>query len=68
MASVLYTPLYLVNCIIDQEDGVSAMAALVGCGNLKLLPGGTKVIESGLHVRLVGPDTACPKAAEEDRG
>jgi len=68
VASVLYTPLYLVNRLIDQEDGLCAMAALVGCGNLKLLLGGKKVIESGLHVRLVGPDTACPKAAEEDRG
>ena len=67
-AIVLYPPLYLDNCLIDQADGNGAMAALVGCGNLKLHLGGMKVLESGLHARLVGPDMACQKAAEEDRG
>ena len=64
----LYTPLYLNNGLLDQADGFAAMAALVGRGHLKLVPGDTKVLQSGLHVGLVRPDTSYQKAAEEDRG
>jgi hypothetical protein len=65
---VLDAPLDLPDGIVDQADGFGAMPALVGFRHFKLLPGGTKVLECGLHVRLVGKGTSCQEPAEAGDG
>ena len=51
---VLDALLDLANRIIHETDGFDAVAPLVGIGRLKLVLGGAEVLESSLHVRLVG--------------
>jgi hypothetical protein len=53
---------------VDQADGFGAMSALVGIRHFELLPGGTQVLERGLHVRLCGEGASCEEPAEEGRG
>jgi hypothetical protein len=53
--------------LIDQTDGLGAVPALVGLCHFELMPGGMKMLERGLHVRLIGDGAGREKSTDAGR-